>query len=61
MIVITKKEKDYLESQGCVFGHDIHKTRTRYKKYFLTETNKNIELLNRFREESKYVSNNVGS
>ena len=59
MVVITKKERDYLESQGRVFGKDIHKTRTRYKKYFLTESNKNMELLNRFREESKYVSDNV--
>lgn len=59
MVVINKDEKNYLESQGCVFGRDIHKTRTRYKKYFMTESPKNKKLLSEFRE-SKYVSNYVG-
>lgn len=50
MITVTKTEKDYLLSQGCVLGKDLHKTHTRYARYFLTETKKNKELLNSFRE-----------
>ena len=50
MIIITNAEKEYLLTKGCVMGHDIHRTHTRYIRYFLTTTNKNKKLLNDYRE-----------
>lgn len=47
---------DYLLSRGLTFGTntegDIHRTFSRYKKYFLTESSYNLNLLKDFREKN---------
>jgi len=56
IIQITKQEVDYLLSKGLTFGTntegDIHRTFSRYKKYFLTESSYNLNLLKDFREKN---------
>ena len=49
MIVISKDEKDELLKRGCVWHKDIHKTHSRWNKYFLVESKKNIDKLGKLR------------
>lgn len=52
MFTITKKERDYLESHGCKFGDQLHKTRGGGRKctYFATEEKEVFNLLNEYRK-----------
>lgn len=47
MLKISKEERDYLESNGCVFPDDLHKTvgKGKRKTYYATENSKVKNLL----------------
>ena len=49
MLKITKTERDKLLKTGCVYGKDIHKTYSHYSNYYLTESKKNLEKVNKIR------------
>lgn len=49
MLKITKTERDKLVELGCTYGHDIHKTYSHYSNYYLTESAKNLNLINQIR------------
>ena len=51
MISITKKQRDYLEANGCVFGEDLHRTYSKNKSYYATENRKVKSLLKQYEEE----------
>ena len=51
MISITNKQKDYLENNGCIWGDDLHRTHSKYKKYFATESGKVKSLLRQYESE----------
>ena len=53
MIFITKKQRDYLEKNGCTFGEELHKTHSRYKHYFAVESRKVKSLLEQYENEIK--------
>ena len=36
MLLISKEERDYLEKQGCVWGDELHRTRSNKKTYYAT-------------------------
>lgn len=46
---ITKDEKDKLIELGCKWHKDIHKTYTNHPTYFLTESKRNMQLLDKIR------------
>lgn len=51
MIKITKKERDYLISQGVVCGtNGISRTYNHNKHWFMCESKHNMALLTNFRE-----------
>lgn len=52
MIKISKEERDYLESQGCVWGEELHRTYGKGKKktHYATESKKILNLLSCYRE-----------
>lgn len=50
LIQITKREKDYLVSKGFQFGHDLHRTYSKHKKYYATEEPKLMKILNNYRK-----------
>ena len=45
MLLISREERDYLEKQGCVWGDELHRTRSNKKTYYATETPKVKRLL----------------
>ncbi len=49
MLKITKTERDKLVKLGCVYGQDIHKTYSHYSNYYLTESARNLKLVNQIR------------
>lgn len=49
MIKISKIERDKLIKLGCKYGKDIHKTYSHYSNYYLTESNNNLEKIDRIR------------
>lgn len=52
MVIISKRERDYLEQNGCLFGDELHRTAARKSKkktYFATESRKVTTLLYQFR------------
>lgn len=52
MIDISKSEVRYLVSKGVPFGtNGISHSVGSYRKYYLAETRKNIELINAHREK----------
>lgn len=52
MIRITKAERDYLVTHGIKCGENgVSRTYTRYKHYYLAETNKNLQTLAKCRAE----------
>lgn len=55
MIKITKLEKDYLVSQGCVYEEEIHHTvgKGRKKTYYATESRKILNMLSSYRKTHK--------
>jgi hypothetical protein len=53
MISITRKQRDYLEKNGCIFGEDIHGTHSRVRHYFAVESTKVKSLLKQYEEEIK--------
>lgn len=56
IVSVTKKEVDYLLTKGLkygVFDSDLHKTHSRYNKYYMTETPKNMKILLEYRESIK--------
>jgi len=53
MISITKKQREYLEKHGCVFGEELHATHSRYKHYFAVESGKVKSLLKQYESEIK--------
>ena len=55
MLKISKEERDYLESNGCVFPDDLHKTvgKGKRKTYYATESPKVKALLKQYEEEVK--------
>jgi len=56
MIPVSQEEVKYLTSHGVQFGeHGISSTKTRYKKYFVTETERNMRLLEKFRKQTQYA------
>lgn len=52
MIRITKQEKEYLESQGCVYEEELHHTvgKGRKKTYYATESKKILNMLFYYRK-----------
>ena len=52
MIRITKKERDYLVSQGCKYPDDLHSTEGKGKKktIYATESKEVLNLLNQYRK-----------
>lgn len=48
MIKISKRERDYLEKNGCKWGTDLHKTYSDGKTYYASETKKVKELLTKY-------------
>ena len=48
MLLITRKEKDYLESQGLKWEKDLHKTYSGHAKYYLTESIENLAMLQNY-------------
>ena len=48
MISITKKERDYLEANGCTFPEDLHKNHGKYNSYYATENPKVKALLKQY-------------
>lgn len=51
MIEISMTERKMLESKGCEFHKDIFKTYTRHPKFYLVESQRNLKLLNKCRNE----------
>ena len=51
MFSITKKQKNYLEKNGCIWGEDLHRTHSKYKRYFATESGKVKSLLKKYESE----------
>lgn len=50
MIKISKNQRDYLEQNGCIFGRDLHRTYSKKKKYYATENNRVMTLLEKYKE-----------
>ena len=52
MIKITKQEKEYLESQGCVYEEELHHTvgKGSKKTYYATESKKILNMLSYYRK-----------
>jgi hypothetical protein len=52
MIIITKREKDYLESLGYKFGNNnvLHKTYSKHPTYYATEKKDVLKALENFRK-----------
>lgn len=50
MIVITKKERDYLVSRGFKPVYDIHRTYGHHKHYYATEREKLLQALWDYRD-----------
>ena len=48
MIKITKNERNYLEQNGCKFGEDLHRTYSKHKTYYATESKEVLNLLNKY-------------
>lgn len=40
MIKITKQQRDYLETNGCTFPDDLHRTYGKRKRWYATENKK---------------------
>lgn len=51
MLEISKKEKNYLVSKGLIWGKDLHRT-IHNRSYYLTETYKNMRILNSYRRKN---------
>jgi hypothetical protein len=51
MISITTQQKDFLEQNGCTWGEDLHRTHSKYKKYFATESAKVKSLLKMYESD----------
>lgn len=49
MIKIDKKEVEWLISRGAKWGEDIHRTYSKHKTYYLTESKLNMKLLKELR------------
>lgn len=54
MIKITKNQRDYLEANGCVWKEDLHRTYSKSKTYYATESPKVKALLKQYEEEVKF-------
>lgn len=52
VIIITKKEMEYLESNGCLWEEELHHTlgKSKKKTYYATETRKVLNLLSNYRK-----------
>lgn len=52
MLIITKRERDYLERLGYKFGSNniLHKSYSKHPTYYATEKAEVIELLKKYRE-----------
>ena len=48
MISITKSQRDYLEAKGCLWEEDLHRSHSKYKKYYATENPKVKALLKQY-------------
>ncbi len=55
MLVITKREKDYLVNLGYRFGSNnvLHKTYSKHPTYYVTEKKEVIEILKKYRENGE--------
>lgn len=53
MIKITKNQRDYLEANGCLWKEDLHRTYSKSKTYYATESPKVKALLKQYEEEVK--------
>ena len=51
MIAITRQQKDYLEAKGCLWEEDLHRSHSKYKKYYATENKKVKTLLRQYELE----------
>lgn len=49
MILITKDEKNHLVENGARWEKDIHRTYSKHPKYYITESDKMIKALNKYR------------
>lgn len=52
MIIISKNERNYLESVGFKFGKDIFRTFSKNPKYYAVESPKLMKTLDRYYKES---------
>ena len=52
LVRITKKEMEYLESNGCIWEDELHHTIGKGKKktYYATESRKILNLLSNYRK-----------
>ena len=51
MIKISKAEAQYLIENGCKYHSDVHRTVGQGKRYYATESDEVLELLEQRREE----------
>lgn len=50
MIKISRKERDVLEKDyNLRFNQDIHATYTKHRTYYMTETDRNLRIINKIR------------
>lgn len=49
MIKISKSECEYLLETGAKWGDDLHHTYTKHKTYYMTESKRNMNKLNKYR------------
>lgn len=52
MIVISKDERNYLESKGLRMGKDMFRSHSKHPKYYLVEAPKAVRILYGYRKDS---------
>ena len=53
MFTITKQQRDYLEANGCVWPDDLHRTHSKYKRYYATENPEVKALLKQYEKDRR--------
>lgn len=53
MFKISKLERDFLESNGCKFPYELHKTlgTSKHCTYYASETNRVLDLLKEYKDK----------
>lgn len=60
MVKINKAERDFLESKGFKMGEHIHHTYSHNKHYYVTESYKVMNALNKYRQSVVSYTRSVG-